>query len=76
MRQSARLGHERTRMKRNILLWSLYDFANSIVMIVFLLYFAQWPLVILSFYTRHSCHLLRYTVETTFVRHAPSWYYK
>ena len=32
-------------MKRNILLWSLYDFANSIVMIVFLFYFSQWLVV-------------------------------
>lgn len=27
--------------KRNLFLWSLYDFANSIVFINFLLYFAQ-----------------------------------
>ncbi len=31
--------------KRNILLWILYDFANSIVSIVFFLYFAQWIVV-------------------------------
>ncbi len=32
-------------MKKNIFLWSLYDFANSIVMIVFLFYFSQWLVV-------------------------------
>src|SRR3989338_4949077 len=31
--------------KRNIFLWVLYDFANSIVSIVFFLYFAQWIVV-------------------------------
>lgn len=31
--------------KKNIALWVLYDFANSIVSIVFLLYFAQWVVV-------------------------------
>lgn len=32
-------------MKKNIYLWSLYDFANSIIMIVFLFYFSQWLIV-------------------------------
>ena len=31
--------------KKNIFLWTLYDFANSIVSIVFFLYFAQWVVV-------------------------------
>ena len=31
--------------KRNIFLWTLYDFANSIVTIVFFLYFSQWLVV-------------------------------
>jgi len=31
--------------KKNLFLWSLYDFANSIVYIAFLLYFAQWLVV-------------------------------
>ena len=31
--------------KRNIFLWTLYDFANSIVFIVFFLYFAQWIVI-------------------------------
>lgn len=31
--------------KRNIFLWALYDFANSIVMIAFLFYFSQWLVV-------------------------------
>ncbi len=31
--------------KRNLFLWSLYDFANSIVYISFLLYFAQWLVI-------------------------------
>ncbi|MEZ4195600.1 MAG: hypothetical protein R3B53_04410 [Candidatus Paceibacterota bacterium] len=31
--------------KRNIFLWALYDFANSLVSIVFFLYFAQWIVV-------------------------------
>ncbi|MFA6392688.1 MAG: MFS transporter [Candidatus Paceibacterota bacterium] len=31
--------------KRNIFLWALYDFANSIVMIVFMLYFSQWLVI-------------------------------
>ena len=32
-------------MKRNTYLWALYDFANSIVMIVFLFYFSQWLVI-------------------------------
>jgi hypothetical protein len=32
-------------MKKNVFLWALYDFANSIVMIVFLFYFSQWLVV-------------------------------
>lgn len=28
--------------KKNIFLWTLYDFANSIIVIVFYIYFAQW----------------------------------
>lgn len=32
-------------MKKNILLWALYDFANSIIMIVFLFYFSQWLVI-------------------------------
>jgi len=32
-------------MKKNIYLWALYDFANSIIMIVFLFYFSQWLVV-------------------------------
>lgn len=31
--------------RKNILLWTLYDFANSIVTIVFFLYFSQWLVV-------------------------------
>lgn len=31
--------------KRNIFLWIMYDFANSLVSIVFFLYFAQWIVV-------------------------------
>ena len=31
--------------RRNIFLWALYDFANSLVSIVFFLYFAQWIVV-------------------------------
>src|SRR3989344_9639807 len=31
--------------KKKLFLWSLYDFANSIVFINFLLYFAQWIVV-------------------------------
>jgi len=31
--------------KQNIILWILYDFANSIVSIVFFLYFAQWIVI-------------------------------
>ncbi len=31
--------------KRNVSLWVLYDFANSIVSIVFFLYFAQWIVI-------------------------------
>jgi UMF1 family MFS transporter len=32
-------------MKKNIFLWSLYDFANSIVMMAFLFYFSQWLVI-------------------------------
>lgn len=31
--------------RRKLFLWSLYDFANSIVFITFILYFAQWLVV-------------------------------
>lgn len=31
--------------KKNVFLWILYDFANSIVSIVFFLYFAQWIVI-------------------------------
>src|SRR3989344_7571641 len=31
--------------KKQLFLWSLYDFANSIVFINFLLYFAQWLVI-------------------------------
>ena len=31
--------------RKNIFLWALYDFANSIVTIVFFLYFSQWLVV-------------------------------
>lgn len=31
--------------KRNVFLWTLYDFANSIVSITFFLYFAQWIVI-------------------------------
>lgn len=31
--------------KKNVFLWTLYDFANSIIMIVFLFYFSQWLVV-------------------------------
>ncbi|MEK7505741.1 MAG: MFS transporter [Patescibacteria group bacterium] len=30
---------------KNISLWALYDFANSIIMIVFLFYFSQWVVI-------------------------------
>lgn len=32
-------------MRRNIFYWSLYDFANSIIMIAFLFYFSQWLVI-------------------------------
>ncbi len=31
--------------KKNVFLWALYDFANSLVSIVFFLYFAQWLVI-------------------------------
>ncbi|MDP2598265.1 MAG: hypothetical protein Q8P49_00365, partial [Candidatus Liptonbacteria bacterium] len=31
--------------RRNMFLWVLYDFANSLVSIVFFLYFAQWIVI-------------------------------
>jgi len=31
--------------KRNVFLWVMYDFANSLVSIVFFLYFAQWIVI-------------------------------
>ncbi len=31
--------------KKKIFIWSLYDFANSIVMIAFFLYFSQWMVI-------------------------------
>lgn len=32
-------------VRRNIFLWVLYDFANSLLSVVFFLYFAQWAVV-------------------------------
>ncbi len=32
-------------MSRNIFVWALYDFANSIIMISFLFYFSQWIVI-------------------------------
>ena len=32
-------------MNRNIFYWALYDFANSIIMIVFIFYFSQWIVI-------------------------------
>ncbi len=32
-------------VRKNIFLWALYDFANSIIMIVFLFYFSQWLVI-------------------------------
>jgi MFS transporter, UMF1 family len=34
-----------TTQKKNIFFWTLYDFANSLVVLVFTLYFAQWLVV-------------------------------
>src|SRR3989344_1426077 len=31
--------------KKNVFLWASYDFANSLVSIVFFLYFAQWIVI-------------------------------
>ncbi len=31
--------------KKNIIIWSLYDFANSFVFITFLIYFSKWLVV-------------------------------
>lgn len=31
--------------KKNLFLWSLYDFANSFILVNFLLYFAQWIVI-------------------------------
>src|SRR3989344_8087148 len=31
--------------KKNVFLWTSYDFANSLVSIVFFLYFAQWIVI-------------------------------
>lgn len=36
---------ESMRTRRNVFLWASYDFANSLVSIVFFLYFAQWIVV-------------------------------
>lgn len=36
---------QRMDSRRNVFLWVLYDFANSVVSIVFFLYFAQWIVV-------------------------------
>ncbi len=32
-------------MKKNIALWTLYDFANSFVLMAFLFYFSQWLVI-------------------------------
>ena len=42
------MEHEKStsmQTKRNVFLWTMYDFANSIVSITFFLYFAQWLVV-------------------------------
>lgn len=31
--------------KKNLFLWSLYDFANSIIFVTFVLFFAQWLVI-------------------------------
>ena len=31
--------------KKNLFLWALYDFANSIILVTFVLYFAQWIVI-------------------------------
>jgi len=58
--------------KRNISLWVLYDFANSIISIVFFLYFAQWIVIeqgVTDFYFNItftiSALLLLFTVPVT-----------
>lgn len=58
--------------KKNIFLWLLYDFANSIVFIVFFLYFAQWividneiPDIYLNLTFTISALLLLFTVPLT-----------
>mgnify|MGYP001606892185 CR=1 FL=1 len=58
--------------KKNISLWALYDFANSIVSIVFFFYFAQWivvdkgiPDIYLNLTFTISAVLLLFTVPIT-----------
>lgn len=58
--------------KRNVWLWVLYDFANSVVAVVFFLYFAQWvvidmkiPDLYFNFAFTGSALLLLFTVPIT-----------
>ncbi|MCR4325285.1 MAG: MFS transporter [Patescibacteria group bacterium] len=45
MPPTLRRGRNSVMNKRNLWLWSLYDFANSVVFINFILYFSQWLVI-------------------------------
>lgn len=51
--------------KTNILLWALYDFANSVISIVFFLYFAQW--IVIEQGLSDLAFNLTFTVATIFL---------
>src|SRR3990167_8799486 len=66
--------------KRNVFLWVLYDFANSLVSIVFFLYFAQWIVIDRGISDLHfnltftiSAVLLLFTVPVTGTLLDKSW---
>ena len=51
--------------KKNILLWALYDFANSVIMIVFFLYFAQ--IIVIDRGISDLAFNLTFTISTIFL---------
>ncbi len=50
---------------KNIFLWALYDFANSLISIVFFLYFAQW--IVIEKGLSDLAFNLTFTVSTIFL---------
>lgn len=70
MRQTSVFTSLPLSMRKNIALRALYDFANSIVMIVFLFYFSQW-LVVEQHVSELRYNLLLVAASLLFILLAP-----